>query len=232
MIQFVPRENRKLCTMTDLWRNGVMLGLCLILAGWASFSVAQAKIPGLTAPSEFFTESTHQQLVMINKSWDQARHLPGVMTGPKRGPVIMVFFDPNCPFCARLWKRIHEKYANLIVKWIPVAFVHSTSLGMAARILSTKDPQKALAFNEDHYHFTTERGGLLPLYPIPPKLAAAIKHNTRFWRKRFGVTPTILYPLSRSDAWVFLARPSHRALERIYNYALSFYKKRNTHDKN
>lgn len=68
----------------------------------------------------------------------------------------MVFFDPNCPFCVKLWHDLQKWHDNLIVKWIPVAFVHPSSLGMAARVFSAKDPQKVLAFNEEHYDLKTD----------------------------------------------------------------------------
>ena len=44
----------------------------------------------------------------------------------------MVFFDPNCPFCAHLWRELQPWQNRLRVRWIPVAFVRPDSLGMAS----------------------------------------------------------------------------------------------------
>ena len=132
-----------------------MFGLLLTQFALASSLSGQSKMFQLTGPSlQAFLEST----------WRVAHALPGVMTGPEIGPSIIVFFDPNCPFCAHFWHRLHALRKRLRIKWVPVAFIRPTSLNMAAQILASKSPVKALDFNEQHYDFALHEGGLLPSF--------------------------------------------------------------------
>ncbi|WP_217805745.1 hypothetical protein, partial [Acidithiobacillus thiooxidans] len=43
----------------------------------------------------------------LQQVWQQADHLDAISTGPVHAARhILIFFDPNCPFCAHLWRSL------------------------------------------------------------------------------------------------------------------------------
>lgn len=59
---------------------------------------------------------------------------------------VYVFTDPNCPYCADLYRTLKGLSAqhDLRVRWLPVAVVDATSLGKAAAWLQSEDPLATL----------------------------------------------------------------------------------------
>ncbi|APZ43530.1 thiol:disulfide interchange protein DsbG [Acidihalobacter ferrooxydans] len=82
--------------------------------------------------------------------------------GPR---LLYIFFDPNCPFCHKLFKELrpHVEAGKVEVRWIPVGILTSSSQGKAAAMLEAKDPLKALYKNEQGWNTgPTPGGGLTP----------------------------------------------------------------------
>ena len=169
-------------------------------------------------PSEIFTLHGPALTQALQQAWTSAWQRPGVLTGPAKGPSVVVFFDPNCPFCAHLWRELQPWQNRLRVRWIPVAFVRPDSLGMAVGILYAAHPWQAMGLNESHYDFRTRRGGMLPAFQIPPAQAAAIRGNTALWRRVFGVTPMILYPSATGMRGLF-SLPNPQQLRMVFQVA-------------
>jgi hypothetical protein len=187
----------------------------------ASVSPALAGLPGPSA--EMFHLSGPSLNAFLQRSWTKAEQLPGVVTGPKTGPNIVVFFDPNCPFCAHLWHRIQAWHDYLRIRWIPVAFIRRESLNMAVSILNAKHPRQALNYNEKHYNFVTRRGAVLPMLQVSPAQSAVIQDNTAFWRQRFDITPMILYQTPNGVRGMF-GLPDKQHLQMIYRNTLRICK--------
>ena len=127
--------------------------------------------------------------------WQTLMARPAVTIGPAHPrTIIQVLFDPNCPYCHRLWLRL-QPYARrgLAVRWIPVAFIRPSSLPKAAAILAARDPVQAFTFNEAHYDTARMEGGQLPLYAIPQALRAQIEANTALFERLQTPTPAIVY---------------------------------------
>ena len=184
---------------------------------WATvLSPASATVRG--QPSEIFTLHGSALIQTLQQAWTSAWQRPGILTGPAKGPAVVIFFDPNCPFCAHLWRELQPWRNRLRVRWIPVAFVRPDSLGMAASILYAVHPRQALDLNEGHYDFRTRRGGMLPAFQIPPAQAAAIRGNTALWRRVFGVTPMILYPSATGMRGLF-SLPDPQQLRMVFQAA-------------
>jgi thiol:disulfide interchange protein DsbG len=110
-----------------------------------------------------------------------------------KGPhVIYIFFDPNCPFCHRLYvsTRSWVKAGKVELRWIPVGILATTSAGKAAAILGAKDPRKAFYFNEDHY----ARGGAIEEDIASPAVEKKLKANEALLaRTGFGAVPLMLF---------------------------------------
>ena len=53
---------------------------------------------------------------------------------------VYVFFDPQCPHCAALWKAAKPLRSQAKFVWIPVALMNKTSEAQGATLLAAKDP--------------------------------------------------------------------------------------------
>jgi thiol:disulfide interchange protein DsbG len=106
--------------------------------------------------------------------------------------VLYVFFDPNCFYCNLTWKALqpYEK-AGLQVRWVPVAYQKSSSVGRAAAIMEAPDRAAALRENEVNYDKPHFDGGIKPIDKPQTELTAHLQANTDLMRK-FGVPATPL----------------------------------------
>jgi thiol:disulfide interchange protein DsbG len=82
----------------------------------------------------------------LQSLWDRAEKRRWVQEG-KSGKVIYAIFDPNCPYCHRLWRTLEKsvKAGKIRVRWLPVALLKDTSKGMGAAIYTSAKPSEALA---------------------------------------------------------------------------------------
>ena len=167
-----------------LW--GMLLGTFL-----PSVTLAAGLPPTLPAALSMHGQAIQDRLRQVAAV---APQLPAIYTGPAHARrEIVVFFDPNCPFCARLWDALQPWRAQLRVEWIPIAFLRPSSIRIAATMLTAPHPAQALAENEEHYQYQTRSGGLLPALTQPAPLLQKIGRSTAIWQENFDVSPTILY---------------------------------------
>ena len=84
--------------------------------------------------------------------WQALDHAHYIEEGQK-GPVVYVFFDPNCPYCHVLYGDLQKPITTgrLRVRFIPVAILFASSAGKAAAILQAAHPLQALNDNEIHF---------------------------------------------------------------------------------
>jgi protein-disulfide isomerase len=130
--------------------------------------------------------------------WKRSIKLPGIDTGPANSSKrMLVYFDPNCPVCARQWKVLQPYLDQVRIHWIPVAYIDTTSAPKAAAILAAKDPGQALSNNERDYDFKTQQGGLTPSDMAPDWALRKVKANTREMMRAGGLaaTPTLVFEL-------------------------------------
>jgi thiol:disulfide interchange protein DsbG len=110
-----------------------------------------------------------------------------------KGPhVVYVFFDPNCPYCHKLYvnSRKWVKDGKVQLRWVTVGVLTTTSAGKAAAILGAKDPSKAFHYNEENY----SRGGAIEEDIPSPAIEAKLKANERLLaRTGFGGVPLMLF---------------------------------------
>ncbi|HRD97821.1 MAG TPA: thioredoxin fold domain-containing protein [Rubrivivax sp.] len=88
----------------------------------------------------------------------------------------LVFFDPQCPHCAALWKASQPLLDRIRMVWIPVAFVSPKSAPQGAMLLATSDPQALMDLHESR--MTAGQGGLEVQGQPAADLVARIKANT------------------------------------------------------
>ncbi|HKK04497.1 MAG TPA: thiol:disulfide interchange protein DsbG [Gammaproteobacteria bacterium] len=135
-----------------------------------------------------------------------------------KGPhVVYVFFDPNCPYCHKLYEETRSwvSQGKLELRWIPVGVLTTTSEGKAAAMLGAKDPLKAFYQNENHYSRSGGGGGLeegLAGPAIEKKLKA---NESLLARTGFGAVPTMLFRAKDGQAVLVQGSPPNDKLKPI-----------------
>ena len=88
------------------------LGIFLMLTG--NLAVQADPLP---AALELHGTALQQRLQQV---WQQADQLDALSTGPAHAARhILIFFDPNCPFCAHLWRSLQPWSARVRMRWVP-----------------------------------------------------------------------------------------------------------------
>lgn len=130
-------------------------GLALVLAGALLAGGAQAR-------------------VQSHAYWTAVQSATAIREGHGRRH-LAVFFDPNCPYCHRLYVALQPLIGprHLTVSWIPVGILTLSSYGKAAGLLRAADPVAALA--QDERGFGPTGGDVVPrraIAPVAAELAA------------------------------------------------------------
>ena len=177
------------------------LFFCLFVAGCS------------TAPF-FYSPHRASRLVDAHRSWQAALALQGIDTGPRGQPVAMVvWFNPQCPECARQFEALEPYLHTLHIHWVPVGSRQSgvaigdgcriipASLELAANLLSQIHAARALRINESRFDFTRCRGGYAVDTRAPEWAVRAVSFNTKALT-RLGLygTPTLFYRTSSGPA--------------------------------
>lgn len=133
--------------------------------------------------------------------------------------VIYVYFDPNCPYCRRVYDdlRTQVEFGDVELRWIPIAVLTTTSLGKAAAILEAKNPTEALRNNEEH--FSTETGSLggieEELLPRKDTLARLERNLDLLRRSGRDNVPALLFRNTRHQARFIVGAPPQDSLLKI-----------------
>lgn len=131
--------------------------------------------------------------------------------------IIYIFFDPNCPYCHRLYLNTRNwvKKNEVELRWIPVGILTTTSAGKAAAILGAKDPRKAFYQNEDHY---SRGGGIeedIPSSATEKKLKA---NEALLARTGFGAVPLMLFKATDGTPIMLQGAPPPDKLAVVLKY--------------
>lgn len=97
---------------------------------------------GIIASTAQASPATDAQLQDI---WARAEKLRWIAEGNSKR-VVYVFFDPNCPYCKRLWASLRTAVEKnqVQVRWLPVAILRDDSKALAAAVYDAKRPSEAL----------------------------------------------------------------------------------------
>lgn len=135
-----------------------------------------------------------------------------------KGPhVIYIFFDPNCPFCHRLYENTRSwvREGKVELRWIPVGILTATSAGKAASILGAENPRDAFYQNEDHY----DRGGAIEEDIPTPAVEKKLKANDALLaRTGFGAVPVMLFEGNDGTPIIVQGSPPKDKLAVILKY--------------
>jgi thiol:disulfide interchange protein DsbG len=144
-----------------------------LIAGASLFWLAAcSKKPEAAAPTEKPASN-----VSPRQAFETAMRGTGFVVGQATSArQALVFFDPQCPHCAALWKASQPLLDRVRMVWMPIAFVSPKSPGQGAMLLATSDPQAMMDLHESR--MTAGQGGLEVQGEPAAELLAKIKANT------------------------------------------------------
>ncbi len=138
----------------------------------------------------------------------------------KSSHLIYVFFDPNCPYCHRIYVNTRDlvKQNAIQIRWVPVGVLTATSYGKAVTMLESRDPLKA--FYHDENNFSGENGGAADeALDGTDKTRNALKENTKLLRLTgFDAVPSILFLTNDGQPYLIQGSPPAGKLKAILKY--------------
>ena len=141
---------------------------------------------------------------MSEELWRQVRSLRGTPTqqGLKTAS-LYVFYDPNCPFSAKLWQASFSgnPFADVPAIWIPVAYLTDTSLGKAAALL--RFGSKANLSRNFTAFPAANAGAIAPVTPLDAERLALGRAKTA-WNQLGQGTPALVFRSNNGQVKVVL----------------------------
>lgn len=133
--------------------------------------------------------------------------------------VVYVFFDPNCPYCRRVYENLRPQveFGEVELRWIPVGILMATSLGKAAAMLEAKDPAEALHRNEERFTIDTGAFGGIEEEPAPrdDTLQRLARNLALLQRSGRDAVPSLLYRDKRGRAHFVVGGPPAETLAQM-----------------
>ena len=103
---------------------------------------------------------------------------------------VYVFFDPQCPHCAALWKEAKPLKSQAKFVWIPVGLLNAASSPQGAALLAASDPVAAMDAHEASINAKT--GGITATGNLDAQ-KAMVEANTKLMNTfQFGSVPTVV----------------------------------------
>jgi len=87
----------------------------------------------------------------LESIWARLEKLSWIPEGTGK-KTIYVLFDPNCPYCHRLWTAVRGAVGagNVQIRWLPVAILKDSSKGLGAALYAARNPSQLLAAMVNH----------------------------------------------------------------------------------
>lgn len=137
----------------------------------------------------------------------------------KSAHVIYVFFDPNCPYCHRVYEDLRPavKHGDVELRWIPIGTLMTTSPGKAAAILEAKNPSEAFYQNEAGFSRESGSFGGIAEEPLPQdKTLQSLDRNLKLLQRsgNQGV-PALLFRTLDGTANLIVGAPPAALLQKL-----------------
>ena len=133
--------------------------------------------------------------------------------------VIYVFFDPNCPYCHKVYEmlRPHVQRGEVELRWVVIGKLMETSTGKAAAMLEAKDPTEALHRNEQGFSQATGSFGGIEEEPLPrEETIRKLNANLALLnRTGFDAVPALLFRTRDGKADIIRGAPPAAFLEKL-----------------
>lgn len=165
-----------------------------VAAKVAALTANAASKPAVPAPSSQSPSVAYDVI---------AKNTTGFTVGdPDAAREAFVFFDPQCPHCAALWRASQPLLASkqLRMTWIPVGILSRASSPQGATIVTADDPAKAMAEHEQL--LGSGRSGISANSVAADGLADAIKYNTSLLQSMLKPNDGVPYTVAKVNGKV------------------------------
>lgn len=105
------------------------------------------------------------------------------LPGPAGRPKAYVAFDPQCPDCVRLQKRLKPLQNYVDVVWFPISYLNIHSEPQGTTMLAAKEPWKVFEEQHDHFKDPDFRGIRYDISKLPEDLRNKVWINTKIHRR-------------------------------------------------
>jgi thiol:disulfide interchange protein DsbG len=137
----------------------------------------------------------------------------------KSAHVIYVFFDPNCPFCHKVYELLRPQVqrGDVELRWVVIGNLMTTSTGKAAAMLEAKDPTEAFYRNERDFSQATGNFGGIEEEPAPHEdtIRRLNKNLALLNRTGFDAVPVLLFRTKDGKADFIRGAPPAEFLEKL-----------------
>jgi thiol:disulfide interchange protein DsbG len=123
-----------------------------------------------------------------------------VVGSPMSARTVYVFFDPQCPHCAALWRAAKPLKPQAKFVWIPVALLGKTSEGQGAAMLAAKDPVALMDEHEES--LSAKKGGISAMGDLDAQRALVGKNTGLMNRFGLASVPSIVARHAQTGALV------------------------------
>jgi thiol:disulfide interchange protein DsbG len=133
--------------------------------------------------------------------WANVKALSGIPTqSDATSASLYIFFDPNCPVCARLWqaRMAHTDVKNVSAIWIPVSYMSSSSFSKASSLLRSRS-KASLEKNFSEFNFTQREGGIDAVTATAEERLLLGKSRA-VWERLGGGTPLMVWRMRSTGA--------------------------------
>lgn len=103
---------------------------------------------------------------------------------------VYVFFDPQCPHCAALWKAAKPLKSQARFIWIPVGLLNANSSIQGAAILASADPIAAM--DQHEASMSAKQGGITATGDIEAQKAQVAANTALMNRYSFSSVPVVV----------------------------------------
>jgi len=137
----------------------------------------------------------------------------------KSAHIIYVFFDPNCPYCHKVYEMLRPQVqrGEVELRWIPIGKLMVTSIGKAAAMLEAKDPTEAFYRNERGFSRETGSFGGIAEEPAPHEetIRKLNANHMLLNRTGFDAVPALLFRTKDGKADIIRGAPPAAFLEKL-----------------
>lgn len=137
----------------------------------------------------------------------------------KSAHVMYVFFDPNCPYCHKVFEMLRPavQRGDVELRWIVVGKLMATSIGKAAAILEAKDRTEAFYRSERGFSQATGSFGGIEEEPAPrDETIRQLNANLALLnRSGFDAVPSLLFRTRDGKADLIRGAPPAAFLEKL-----------------
>jgi thiol:disulfide interchange protein DsbG len=137
----------------------------------------------------------------------------------KSAHVIYVFFDPNCPYCHKVYEMLRPQVqrGEVELRWVPLGKLMVTSTGKAAAMLEAKNPTEALHRNERGFSRETGSFGGIEEEPAPREdtLRQLNANHALLNRSGFDAVPALLFRTKDGKTDIIRGAPPAVFLEKL-----------------